>query len=95
MPSSLITRSTSRPPAQHTGLPPNVLKCRRCAIVDAISGVVTTAARGSPLPMPYTGYHSRIGNTLLHVRLRMANPPKTACRSCLAWEHSTGSAAHT
>jgi len=31
---------------------PNVLKCRRCASTAAISGVVTTAPSGSPLPMP-------------------------------------------
>lgn len=31
---------------------PNVLKCRRWASTAAISGVVTTAPSGSPLPMP-------------------------------------------
>ena len=94
MPSSSITRSTSRPPAQHTGLPPNVLKCRRCAIVDAISGVVTTAASGSPLPMPYraptTGQQRPAA-----CAAAMAAPPETACCPCLAWEYSIGSAAHT
>mmetsp|Transcript_27549 Transcript_27549/g.70159 ORF Transcript_27549/g.70159 Transcript_27549/m.70159 type:complete len:202 (+) Transcript_27549:459-1064(+) len=46
------TRSTARPPALHTGLPPYVLKCSLPAMEAAISGVVTTAARGRPLPMP-------------------------------------------
>ena len=31
MPSSSTARSTARPPAEHTGLPPKVLKCSRCA----------------------------------------------------------------
>lgn len=29
-----------------------MLKCRRCDRLAAISDVVTTAARGRPLPMP-------------------------------------------
>ena len=35
-----------------TGLPPKVLKWMRLASTCAISGVVTTAASGQPLPMP-------------------------------------------
>ena len=38
MPSSLMARSTARPPAEHTGLPPKVLKCSRCAITFAVAG---------------------------------------------------------
>ena len=51
-PSSSIALKTALPPAEHTGFPPKVLKCSRCDIFFAISSVVTTAARGKPLPMP-------------------------------------------
>ena len=43
-------RHTARPPAEQTGLPPKVLKCRRWASRAPISGVVTTAPSGKPLP---------------------------------------------
>ena len=43
---------TALPPAAHMGLAPNVLKWMRSFMTAAISGVVTTAARGRPLPMP-------------------------------------------
>lgn len=51
-PSSSMAFKTALPPAEHTGFPPKVLKCSRCDIFLAISSVVTTAARGNPLPMP-------------------------------------------
>ena len=46
------TSSTEDPTAQDRGLPPYVLKWRAPPITAAISGVVTTAARGKPLPIP-------------------------------------------
>ena len=52
-PSSSIALRTALPPAEHTGFPPKVLKCSRCDMVLAISSVVTTAASGSPLPIPF------------------------------------------
>lgn len=52
-PSSSMAFRTARPPAEHTGFPPKVLKCSRRDMVFAISSVVTTAAKGKPLPMPF------------------------------------------
>ena len=52
-PSRSITSRTARPWAQATGLPPKVLKWIREARAWAIFGVVTTAARAQPLPMPF------------------------------------------
>ena len=51
-PSSSMAFRTALPPAEQTGFPPNVLKCNLRDIVLAISSVVTTAAKGSPFPMP-------------------------------------------
>ena len=51
--SSSITCSTARAPAMTMGLPPNVLKWSLEARVWAISGVVTTAPIGRPLPIAF------------------------------------------
>lgn len=51
--SLLLTSSTADPTADDIGLPPYVLKWRAEDIVLAISGVVTTAAKGNPLPIPF------------------------------------------
>ena len=48
----LLTSITAVPTAHDMGFPPKVLKCRALLIVAAISGVVTTAAMGNPLPIP-------------------------------------------
>ena len=47
-----LTSNTEDPTAHDSGFPPYVLKCRALPILAAISGVVTTAARGNPLPIP-------------------------------------------
>ena len=47
-----LTSSTVDPTAQASGFPPNVLKCIALVILCAISGDVTTAASGKPLPIP-------------------------------------------
>lgn len=47
-----ITLKTASPAAVHTGFPPKVLKKLRRVRTFAISGVVTTAPRGIPFPMP-------------------------------------------
>jgi hypothetical protein len=41
------------PTVEATGFPPNVLKCKAALIVFAMAGVVTTAAIGYPLPIPF------------------------------------------
>jgi len=46
-------RGPAIPAAQETGLPPKVLKWIRLARVLKILGVVTTAAKGTPLPIPF------------------------------------------
>ena len=48
-----LTSRTAEPTALAIGLPPNVLKCDAWERVCAIFGVVTTAANGNPLPMPF------------------------------------------
>lgn len=47
------TLSTASPPAEQTGFPPKVLNCIFWASTLAISGVVTTAPSGKPLPIPW------------------------------------------
>src|ERR1700722_17377800 len=42
-----------RPCAQTTGFPPKVLKWIRSARLFAIDAVVTTAANGTPFPIPF------------------------------------------
>ena len=48
-----LTSRTAIPTALAKGLPPNVLKWSACESVAAILGVVTTAAIGKPLPIPF------------------------------------------
>ena len=48
-----LTSRTAEPTALAIGLPPNVMKCDAWERVCAIFGVVTTAANGNPLPMPF------------------------------------------
>ena len=47
-----MTSSVARPWVIETGLPPNVLKWMRFVMVRAISGRVTQAPSGAPLPIP-------------------------------------------
>lgn len=47
-----LTSRTAEPTADAKGLPAKVLKCRASPSTDAISGVVTTAPIGNPLPIP-------------------------------------------
>lgn len=47
-----LTSRTAEPTAQDIGFPPKVLKKLAALRACAISGVVTTAASGNPLPMP-------------------------------------------
>lgn len=48
---SQLTSNTEIPTAQAMGLPPKVLKWSAWDMVLAMAGVVTTAAKGNPLPM--------------------------------------------
>ena len=53
--------NTALPTAHANGLPPYVLKCAAPFSESAMSRVVTTAASGNPLPMPFA-----IVTTLCH-----------------------------
>lgn len=48
-----LTSKTAMPTVEATGFPPKVLKCKAALIVLAMAGVVTTAAIGYPLPIPF------------------------------------------
>ena len=52
MPSLSMTSSVASPCVIEIGLPPNVLKWTRFVITRAISGRVTHAPSGAPLPIP-------------------------------------------
>ena len=51
------TCKTALPTAHATAFPPNVLKWLAPSKLLAISGVVTTAANGKPLPIPKNKLH--------------------------------------
>lgn len=51
-----FTSKTEIPTADAKGLPPKVLKIEACVRHSAISEVVTTAAKGKPLPIPMANF---------------------------------------
>jgi len=75
-----LTSRTADPTAEATGFPPYVLKWRAVPMPLAISGVVTTAARGYPLPMPFAmttvQKNMLLENVCYHCHL-----PWTQCRN--------------
>ena len=77
-----MTSSVASPWVIETGLPPKVLKWMRFVIVLAISGRVTHAPSGTPLPIPLA-IVTRSGVTPQFSKPQKCSPvrPKPVCTS--------------